>query len=449
VAAPLTAPLANSGKPLKIAIVGGGISGLACGYYLSKAGHDAIVFDPAPGGPIGTVTVDGCILETGPESWLAMKPWAEQLIRELGLGDELTGSNDAGRRTYVLRHGRFVTLPEGLQMVVPTKIWPVVESRLFSWQTKFRMAIEMFRSPKAMPDRSVSEFVADHFGQEAVAYLAEPLLAGVYGGSPDDLSAASVLPKFVEYEQRYGSVVVGTMRDKRKPSGQSIFKSMRHGVGMLIETLIGRVNLVRSRVEAISLTVNGWEICVDGQWQACDQVVLACGANRAAPLIAPTDARLSELLAGIPYTSSSIWTFGYRRSDVAHPLDAFGFLVPKPERRAIMACTWLGTKWLGRVPDDKAVFRCFSTDPDVTKEAALADLNRLMGLTAEPIFALNHRWPDSMPQYAVGHTARVAEIDARTAAIPGLSLIGNAFHGIGIPDCVRSAQKVAERIGPA
>ena len=431
---------------MKIAVIGGGISGLSCAYYLSRAGHDAVVFDPTPGGTIGSVTVEGCILETGPDSWLAAKPWAEQLIRELGLGDELMGSNDAGRRTYVLRHGKFATLPEGLQMVVPTKIWPVVESRLFSWETKFRMGIEMFRSPKATPDRSVSAFVAEHFGEEAVAYLAEPLLAGVYGGSPDDLSAASVLPKLVEYEQRFGSVVVGTIRNKPKASGQSIFKTMRNGMGTLIDALISRVNLVRAKVESIAFSETGWQILVQGEWQAFDHVVLACGANHAAPLVAAVDSRLSELLASISYSSSSIWTFGYRRADVAHPLDAFGFLVPRPERRAIMACTWLGTKWPGRVPDDKAVFRCFSTDPDVSREAVLADLNHLMDITAEPIFALNHRWPDSMPQYSVGHTARVAEIDARAAAIPGFSLISNAFHGIGIPDCVRSAQKAAEII---
>lgn len=432
---------------MKTAVIGGGISGLSCAYYLSRAGHDSTVFDPHPGGPIGSVTVEGCILETGPESWLASKPWAEQLIRELGLGDELMGSNDAGRRTYVLRHGKFATLPEGLQMVVPTKIWPIVESPLLSWETKVRMGVEIFRSPKAMPDRSVSAFVAEHFGEEAVAYLAEPLLAGVYGGSPDDLSAASVLPKLVEYEQRFGSVVVGTIRNKPKASGQSIFKTMRNGMGGLIDALIGRLNLVRARVESIALSETGWQILVQGEWQAFDRVVLACGANQAAPLVAAVDSRLSELLASISYSSSSIWTFGYRRADVAHPLDAFGFLVPKPERRAIMACTWLGTKWAGRVPDDKAVFRCFSTDPDVSREAALADLNHLMDITAEPIFAVNHRWPDSMPQYSVGHIARVAEIDARASALPGFSLIGNAFHGIGIPDCVRSAQKAAAIIG--
>ena len=152
-----------------------------------------------------------------------------------------------------------------------------------------------------------------------------------------------------------------------------------------------------------------------------DRIVLACGANRSAPLLAPSTPQLSDLLAAIPYTGSSIWTFGYRREDVRHALDAFGFLVPKPERRAIMACTWLQTKWLGRVPEDKAVFRCFSTDPDVPRDAVQAELQRLMGITAEPIFALNHRWPDSMPQYTVGHSARVAEIEARAAGVPGLA----------------------------
>src|SRR6185312_5517823 len=197
---------------MRVAVAGGGISGLSCAYYLRRAGIEAVVFDPAPGGTIGTETVQGCLLEAGPESWLAAKPWAEQLARELGMGDDVVGSNDAKRRTYVLRDGRFVTLPEGLQMVVPTRILPVLETSLFGWGTKLRMGTEIFRSPKMLPDRSVAEFVRDHFGEEAVDYLAEPLLAGVYGGSPEQLSVASVLPRFFEYEQRYGSVVVGALR---------------------------------------------------------------------------------------------------------------------------------------------------------------------------------------------------------------------------------------------
>ncbi len=434
---------------MKIAVIGGGISGLSCAYYLNRAGHDPLVFDPAPGGLIGTVAREGCILETGPESWLAAKPWAEQLIRELGLADEITGSDDARRRTYVLRHGQFVRLPEGLQMVVPTKIWPVLESPLFSWKTKLRMGTEIFRNPQATADRSVTDFVTDHFGEEAVAYLAEPLLAGVYGGSPDALSAASVLPKFALNTSSASAALWWEpfAKSAQKPSGEPVFKTMRGGMGTLIDALVSRVNIVRARAESMAPADGGWLLFAEGQWQPFDHVIVACGA-RNAQRFGRANRPSFERVAGRNHhaAGSAIWTFGFRRSDVPHALDAFGFLVPKTERRAIMACTWLGTKWPGRVPDGKAVFRCFSTDPDVSREAVLTDLNRLMGMSAEPVFELNHRWPDSMPQYSVGHTTRVAEIDARAAAIPGFSLIGNAFHGIGIPDCVRSARNAAAQI---
>ncbi|HTA46521.1 MAG TPA: protoporphyrinogen oxidase [Bryobacteraceae bacterium] len=430
---------------MKVGIVGGGISGLACAYYLKRAGAEAVVFDPTPGGLIGTTHIDGCTLETGPESWLGSKPWAEQLIRELGMGDQIAGSNDAKRRTYVLRAGRFVPLPKGLQMVVPTQLMPLISTELFSWSTKFRMATEVFHNPRTRRDRSVSEFVTDHFGHEAVDYLAEPLLAGVYGGSPDALSAVSVLPKFVEYEQRYGSVVVGALREKKPPSGEPVFKSLRNGMGTLTNALLEHTTVIPARVESIQQQ-EGWVIFAAGEWRQFDRIVLCCGANNAAPLIVPIDARAGELLAEIPYTGSAIWTFGYRTEDVPHALDAFGFLVPKPERSTIMACTWVATKWLGRVPEGKAVLRCFSTDPNATEEEMRSDLRRLMGVAAEPLFALCNRWPDTMPQYTVGHTLRVEEIEGRIAAIPGLYLAGNAWHGIGIPDCVRSAKQAAERI---
>jgi len=426
---------------MKVGIVGGGISGLACAWYLDRAGADAVVFDPTPGGLIGTVNTEGCILETGPESWLASKPWAEQLIRELGMGGQLTGSNDARRRTYILRDGRFVALPEGLQLVVPTRLIPLLRTGLFTWGTKARMGTEVFRNPKALPDRSVSEFVADHFGREAVDYLAEPLLAGVYGGSPDYLSAVSVLPKFVEHEQRFGSVVVGALREKAKATGQPVFKSLRNGMGSLIDALREIVTVIPASVESIQ---PAWRVFAANEWHDFDQIALCCGANRAASLMAPIDARAAELLGSIPHSGSAIWTFGYRTEDVPRPLDAFGFLVPKRERNTIMACTWVATKWEGRVPEGKAVLRCFSTDPDVSEEAMRSDLRRLMGITAEPLFALNHRWPESMPQYTVGHAARIAEMEARVAAIPALHLAGNAYHGIGIPDCVRSAKQAAD-----
>lgn len=428
---------------MRVGIIGGGITGLSCAYYLGKLGVDATVFDPKPGGTIGTIDIEGCILETGPESWLATKPWAEELIRELGLGDEILGSNDAQRRTFVLRNGEFLTLPEGLQMVAPTKALPVLKSQLFGWPTKARMGLEVFRNPTTLPDRSVSDFVADHFGPEAVEYLAEPLLAGVYGGSPDNLSAPSVLPKFVEYEQRYGSVVVGALRDRRPSSGQSIFNSMRSGMGTLIGALLGRVRVINQKVDRMT---PGWTLFAAGEGFEFDQVVLACGANHSAGLLAQISPELARLMTSIPYTGSSIFTFGYRRDDVPHPLDAFGFLVPRRERRAIMACTWLGTKWSGRVPPGKAVFRCFSTDPNAEQDTVQRELHSLMNISSAPLFAIAHRWPDSMPQYTVGHSARVAEIETRVEETPGLHLAGNAYRGIGIPDCVRSARVTANSI---
>ncbi|HWE52135.1 MAG TPA: protoporphyrinogen oxidase [Bryobacteraceae bacterium] len=433
----------------KVGIAGGGISGLACAHYLKKAGAEVVVFDPTPGGLIGSVTIDNCILETGPESWLASKPWAEQLLREIGLGDQITGSNDARRRTYILKESLFEVLPEGLQLVVPTRPWPVLQSRLLGWGTKLRMAAEIFRNPKTLPDRSVAAFVGDHFGQEAVEYLAEPLLAGVYGGSTESLSAVSVLPKFVEHEQRYGSVVVGALREKKPVSSEPVFKSLRSGMGSFVRALESQTTIVRARVESIRPGGDGearWHAFADGAWHEFDQLVLCCGANNAAPLLGPVDPVAADLLGSIAHTSSAIWTMGYRREDVPHPLDAFGFLIPKGERNAIMACTWVATKWLGRVPDDKAVLRCFSTDLAVTKEAIQADLKRLMAVTAEPIFAVKHECPDAMPQYTVGHTIRIGELEARIDDIPGLYLAGNAYHGIGIPDCVRSGKQAAEAI---
>jgi oxygen-dependent protoporphyrinogen oxidase len=432
---------------MKVAVVGGGITGLACAYYLDRAGIGSVVFDASPGGLIGSVHVEGCTLETGPESWLASKPAAEQLVRELGMGDQLVGSDDSRRRTFVLRDGRFVTLPEGLQLVVPTRLMPVLKTELFSWKTKLRMGAEIFRSPQMTPDRSVSEFISDHFGPEAVDYLAEPLLAGVYGGSPDDLSAVSVLPKFVEYEQRFGSVVVGALREKRKTASQSIFKTLRSGMGSLIDALRERTNIVRAPVESIQPAgESAWAVFAAGEWQEFDQIVLCCGANHAAPLVAPFDERAGDLLASIPHAGSAIWTFGYSINDIPRPLNAFGFLVPLRERRTIMACTWVATKWPGRVPEGTAVLRCFAPDPNVSAEAMRADLTRLMGITAEPAFAINNRWPESMPQYTIGHASRIAELELRIATIAGLHLAGNAYHGVGIPDCIRSAKQVVESI---
>jgi oxygen-dependent protoporphyrinogen oxidase len=209
------------------------------------------------------------------------------------------------------------------------------------------------------------------------------------------------------------------------------------------------VAIIRGRVGSLAAAEEGWLLYADGEWHSFDHIVLACGANHSSALLASIDPELSALLAAIPYNGSSIWTFGYLAEQVKRPLDAFGFLVPRAERNTMMACTWVGTKWPGRIPHDKAVFRCFSTDVAATHEAMEADLKRLVPIDGDPLFALCNRWPASMPQYTVGHTARAAKITERIAQIPGLHIAGNAYDGIGIPDCVRTAKKAAEAIRAA
>ena len=282
----------------------------------------------------------------------------------------MTGSNDAQRRTYVLRHGHFITLPEGLQLVVPTQTLPVLETELFSWDTKFRMATEMFHNPKAWPDRSVSAFVADHFGAEAVDYLAEPLLAGVYGGSPDSLSAASVLPKFVEYEQRFGSVVVGAHAREAQTGGRIDFQiaAQRNG---LADRCASRQRPRSSRRAWNRFSpANGWGVFAAGEWHEFDQSCFAAAPTHAAPLIGAGRCARWRTAGRDPL---------YGQFDLDLRLSARGCAAPARCVRisgaqsgsgsTIMACTWVATKWLGRVPDGKAVLRCFSTDPNVSRRS--------------------------------------------------------------------------------
>lgn len=433
-------------------IVGGGISGLSAAYYLRKAGITALVVEREPrlGGVITTDVVEGCVIEGGPDSFLAAKPAALELIGEVGLLDQVIASNDDRRVTYILKGGRLVPLPDGLMMMVPTKVLPVAVSPLLGWGTKMKMGLEYFRKPGggAGRDRSVADFVEEHYGQEAVDYLAEPLLAGVYGGDPDKLSIVSTLPRFAEMELQYGSLTRGVLAAKRHASnggGGALFKTLRGGLGQLVDALAPFVTNVR-HAEAEAVRPGG--IRIGGQWVEASHVVLGCPAHAAAKLLASVDARLAELLGGIEYASSMTVAFGYRREELHHPLNGFGFLVPKRERRALVACTWVGTKFPFRVPDSHAVLRCFAQDgADV--DALHDDLQRIMGFQARPAFTRVSRWPRSMAQYTVGHAARIQEIRERLKSHPWLLLAGNAYEGIGIPDCIRLGREAARQVADA
>jgi oxygen-dependent protoporphyrinogen oxidase len=446
----------------RVVVVGGGISGVSTAYYLAKNGVPSTIIERRPrlGGVIETVREHGCTIETGPDSFLSAKPSAFELIGELGLAGDVIGSNDHQRVTYVRKGGRLVRLPDGLMLMIPTRILPLVATPLLGWGTKIRMGMEWFRRPGngAAADRSVAEFIEDHYGREAVDYLTEPLLAGVYGGDPNQLSATSVLTRFVELEAKYGSLTRGVLAAKRRVAAQAkgmpLFRTLKGGLGQLVTAAVAATQpapeTIFAEAEALERTAAGWRVRAAGEWIEAENVVVACPAYDAGALLADVDSDLAVLLETVPYTSSITLSLGYKKAGFSQPLDGFGFLIPKRERKRLVACTWVGVKFSHRVPDDMVVLRCFMNEGEEPDGEIVAivreELREIMGVHETPLFARLARWPRSMAQYTVGHRERVAQIDARVAALPRLHLAGNAYTGIGVPDCVRMGKEAAGKI---
>ena len=489
----------NEGKKVRrVAVIGGGVAGLAAAYTLARARQsgapvEEMLFEASPwlGGVIRTETVDGFVVEAGPDSFLAEKPQAAAMARVLGLGNDLMGSNDHARRTYIAHRGRLVPLPDGLMFLVPTRLWPMITTRLLPLSAKLAAVREMFYSPPngEREDESVASFVRRHFGAAMVENIADPLLAGVYGGDSAELSVRSVLPRFYEMERQHGSLTRATLKGMRErnaakkkidgvtakdvaaPSSLPLFMTLKGGLQQMTVRLASQVDKNRvfmcRRVAGLELASGGpggaadscsrrFKIACEGdKVYDADAVILALPANLAGGLVSAVDPRLSELLAGIPYSSSMTVTLGFDAHARAALPPGFGFLVPRKEQRRMLACTFVHAKFDHRVPEGKALLRCFlggARDPDVlgvpdedVVHGVRRELSDLMNFTAEPLFYRVHRWPGAMAQYPVGHTARVAAIEQRLQELPGLYLAGNAFSGIGISDCIRTGKGAAEK----
>ena len=478
---------------MRTAIIGGGIAGLAAAYELEQARQkgaqvEYTLFEARErlGGCLASEIVNGAVLERGPDSFLSEKPAAAELCRELGLGGELTPSNDAERKTYIVVRNLLVALPDGLMFLVPTKLIPTALTRLFSWKTKVRMGLELLLPPRPSDhDEAVAALVERHFGREVVERLADPLLSGIFGGDAAQLSARTVLPRLVEMESEYGSLTRGMLAAHRKmrlrakeaagtahpanvnrrPAPRSIFTALGGGMQQLVDAVSARIDPASVRlstpVTGIEKTAGGWMIEAGGGTEFYDAVIVASPAWVAGALLGRVDAALGEELSGIPYSSSITVNLIYDEAQLGRLPDGFGFLVPAVEGRAMLACTFVHRKLLGRAPRGKAVLRAFLGGMKNEALVAVSDAKLVaivrrelseilgegvVGLGIEPEFAQVSRWSRAMAQYAVGHQERMKRIVARVAALPELRLAGNAYDGIGIPDCIRLGRQAAREL---
>ena len=470
---------------MRVAIIGGGIAGLAAAYEIEKAratgaSVEYVLYEERPrlGGSLASEVVDEAVLELGPDSFLTEKPAAAELCRELGLGADLIPSNDAARKTYIVVRNRLVALPDGLMFLVPTKLVPTALTPLFSFSTKVRMGLELMHPPRpADHDESVAALVLRHFGQEAVDRLADPLLSGIYGGDAAQLSAQTVLPRLVEMEAKYGSLTRGMLASHRKMRAMAkngtgpkrtappIFTALRGGMQQLVDALTVRLDPASVRtatpVSNLQKTSGGWTLDANGEAARFDAIIMAAPAWVAGALLAPVDFALGNDLAGIPYSSSITVNLLYDEARIGTLPDGFGFLVPAIEGRAMLACTFAHRKFLGRTPPGKAAFRAFlggmkrdelmAEDDETIIATVRLEMSEILGaktinLAVEPEFAQVSRWKRAIAQYSVGHRERMQRIGARVAALPGLRLAGNAYEGIGVPDCIRLGRRAAREL---
>jgi protoporphyrinogen/coproporphyrinogen III oxidase len=457
---------------IRVAIIGGGISGLAAAFSLEgprRAGQvEYVLYESSPrlGGVLRTEQIQGCLVEAGPDSFLTEKPWAVNLCRDIGLGDQLIGSNDADRKTYILVRGRLVPMPDGLIFMVPTKILPTGFSPLFSWNTKLRMVLELFDPPRAADgDESVAAFVGRHYGAEMVSRLADPLLSGVYGGESANLSVRAVLPRFAEMERAHGSLGRAMLAARRKMSrsGNSatppLFTSLKNGMQQLVEVLVSKLNraslLMNTPVQAIQPETEGWKVTAGLNSQNFDSVIVALPALAAAQILAICSPELSAELAAIGYSSSITVGLGYDREVRQSLPPGFGFLVPHTEGMRLLATTFVHNKFPYRAPEDRALLRCFFAGRNAeniwqfSDDAIVAvvrnELQTILGLRATPVFARVYKWKSAMAQYGLGHLDRLDRIAGLLRQLPGLALAGNGYRGIGVPDCIRSGRETAQQ----
>jgi len=470
--------------PCHVVIIGGGISGLSTAFFVMEEAKKiqcevqctVIERDARWGGKILTHITEDLLIEGGPDSFLTSKPWAMELCRTLGLEDQLIPTNAENNQTFSLCRGVLRELPQGLLAFRPQRVDTLVSSGLMSWRGLLRMGAERFwpKSSVGTSDESLANFFRRRFGSEAFDYLIEPLVAGIYAGDADELSIQATFPRFRELEQQYGSVIKG-MRAAQAKAGAapkapgwspSLFMTLRNGLGELIQALVNRltdsgVQLMTGSgcrdVQASAGNNGRFSITLEnGTILTADAVVLATPAYQTAQIIRMFQPEVANLLEHIPYTSTATISMAYPSEAVAGHIRGFGFVVPRKEQRPLLASTWTSLKWPYRSQKGEALIRCYVggrgreqileyTDVELV-ESIRQELQGIVGITSRPNYTEVHRWVRGMPQYVMGHQARVAKIKDLLVPWPTLHVSGAGLYGIGIPDCIREGRRVADSL---
>jgi oxygen-dependent protoporphyrinogen oxidase len=475
----------NNQKPRRVVVIGGGISGLAAAHRLieqnaqSQNTPEVLLLEASsrPGGIIRTERRDGFLLEAGPDSFISEKPEAVELAKRIGLASRLIETNEAHRRSFIVRKGRLNAVPEGFQLLAPSRFWPFVTTPIFSWNGKARMALDLVLPRRVAAngnnDESLAQFVKRRFGREALERMAQPMIGGIYTADPENLSLRATMPRFLQMEREHRSVIRAMWKQRRRARASeskgtsgarySLFLSFDEGMQVLVDGIVTRLKDVsvrlNARVESLVFdeAMKQWRIIIGaGETVLADAICLALPAYASAKLLRETDALLADELEAIPYASTATINLAYKRSDIPHALDGFGFVVPLIERRSILACTFSSVKFTGRAPEGRTLLRAFiggalqpemfALDKEAMVDAARRDFRQLLGITEPPLFAHAEKWPRSMAQYHLGHIERVGRIRQQLNAYPTLKLAGNAFDGAGIPDCIRSGETAADQI---
>jgi oxygen-dependent protoporphyrinogen oxidase len=478
----------QEGRRPAVVVIGGGVSGLAAAHRLAelcrpRPQFEIVLLEASArlGGTVRTIRRDGFLLEAGPDAFISEKPEAHELAKRLGLSANVIGTNERHRRSFVVRGGRLHPTPEGFHLLAPARLRPFLASGIFSWAGKARMALDLVLprgdSSKNGGDESLADFVRRRLGREALERMAQPMVGGIYTADPEFLSLRATMPRFLEMEREHRSLILALRRGAgRAHAGASagrahqasgarygLFLSFDGGMQTLTDALAARLPAGTSRLHTkaegveFDARTRRWIVRTSGGDSiSADGLCVALPAHASARLLRAADAPLADELEAIPYASTATVNIAYRREDVAHPLDGFGFVVPHVERRSLIACSFSSVKFAGRAPEGHILLRAFvggALQPEMFERpeeeivsGVCRDLRDLLGVRGAPLFTHVEKWPRSMAQYHVSHPARVERIRRRLERLPNLRLAGNAFEGAGLPDCIRTGEEAAQRL---